>query len=80
MRDLPLQITQLHFIAVDQHQCANTGRCQVQRSRTPETTEADHQHAGLLQPLLPRDVKIVQQNLSVVARKLRVSQHASNPR
>ncbi|MNO02153.1 hypothetical protein D3C81_2224720 [compost metagenome] len=60
-------------------QLADPGRGQVQRHRRAETTEADDQHAAVLQPQLAVDVDLRQEDLPAVAQQFVVTQHAVPP-
>ncbi|MOA56468.1 hypothetical protein D3C78_1804560 [compost metagenome] len=57
-------------------QLTDAGRGQVQRHRRAETAEADDQHATVLQPQLPVDVDLRQEDLPAVAQQFVVTQHA----
>ena len=80
MYDLPLQITQLHRIAISEPQVTHPGRGEIQRRRTAQATQTHNQHTGPSQCLLPRNIEIGQQNLAAVPRQCGFSQHASNHR
>ena len=77
--DLPLQVAQLHHVAVGQQQAPHPRGSQVEGDRAAQPPQPDHQHAGRKQPLLPRHVEIVEQDLAVVTQQLTVIQHASSP-
>src|SRR6201996_6448850 len=51
--DLPLQVRLVHHVEVDDAERADAGRGQVQQRGRAETAGPDHQHLGVLQPLLP---------------------------
>ncbi|MNQ75707.1 hypothetical protein D3C85_905110 [compost metagenome] len=76
---LALQVGQIDRIEVGQLQLADPGRGQVQRHRRAETTEADDQHAALLEPQLAVDVDLGQEDLPAVAQQFVVTQHAVHP-
>ena len=78
MYDLPLQITQLHRVAISEPQVTHPSRGEIQRRRTAQASQAHNQHTGPPQCLLPHNIEIRQQNLPAVSRQFGFSQHASN--
>ena len=51
--DLALQVRLVDVVELDDAERADPGRGQVEQRRAAEAAGADHQHLGVLQPLLP---------------------------
>jgi hypothetical protein len=51
--DLALQVRLVDGVEVDDAERADAGRGQIHQRRRAEATRADHEHLGVLQPLLP---------------------------
>ena len=70
MEYLPLQVGEIHRVAVTQHDGADAGCSQIQRGRRTQATGADHQGTRIDQPFLPLDSDLVEQDVTAVAQKL----------
>ena len=77
MDDLALQIRLLDDVVVDDADRADAGRGQVQQRGCAETPRADHQHPRVLQPLLPVDTQIGDDEMTAVAGDLVAGQLGS---
>ena len=53
VKDLPLQIAQVHDIAIDETDRADSGCRQIERGRRTEASGADQENLGLSDLLLP---------------------------
>ena len=68
--DLALQVGLVDGVEVDDAQRADTGSGQIQQRRRTQPAGADHQHASILQPLLPEDPDLRDDQVTAVAGNL----------
>jgi hypothetical protein len=72
MQNLALQVSEIHFIPIGQHQGAHTSGGKITRSRRTQTACTHDQHARLVDGLLPFNADLRQQNMPAVAQQLLV--------
>ena len=70
MKNLPLQVGQVHRVAIGQGDLADTGGSEVQGRGRAETAGADDQHMRADDARLALDADRVEQDMSAVAEKL----------
>jgi hypothetical protein len=68
--DLPLQVRLVDSVEVDDAERADSGRGQVHQRGRAETAGPDTEHPGILQPLLPLDPDIRDDQVARVAADL----------
>jgi hypothetical protein len=66
VKNLPLQIGDLHLIAINDPQSPNTGRCEVKGRRAAQSPSSNHQDLPLEQADLPPPSQIWDQDLAAV--------------
>jgi hypothetical protein len=74
-----LQVGEVDFVAVGDHQPADAGRGEVERGRAAEAARADDQRARCAQPLLALDPELGKKDMPAVPEKLLVVQDAMKP-
>ena len=67
VQDLALQIAPINHIVVDQGQCPNSGRSEIQRSGRTQPTGTDNQDPALQQGVLSFQADLGQQQMAGVA-------------
>ena len=70
MRDLALQVGQVHHIVINEGNAPDTSGCQIQRSGRPQSASADDERMGRQHPLLPFDADLVEQDVAGIAQEL----------
>ena len=70
MRDLALQVGQVHRVVVHQRDTAHAGRAQVQRHRRAQAARADHQGMRGEQTFLAFDADFLEQDVARIAQQL----------
>jgi hypothetical protein len=63
VRDLPLQVGEVHGVVVDDRDAADARGAQVQRHGRAEPAGADHQRVGRKQPLLTLHADFIEQDV-----------------
>jgi len=61
---LPLQIIEADRVGIDQGDLADTGRRQIQRSRSAQPASPDNHHPGTAQRLLARAANLAQHDVA----------------
>jgi hypothetical protein len=67
VEDLALDVGEVHDVEIDNAECADAGRRQVERQGRTQTARADAQHARLLQLLLPLQGHLGHDEVTAVA-------------
>ncbi len=67
VEDLPLQVREIHHVAVDQADRADACRSQIQRDRRPQTSGADDKDFGPAQFLLAFPSHLLEDDLPAVS-------------
>ena len=67
VEDLPLQVREIHHVAVDQSDRADARCSQIQRDRRPQTSGADDQDLGPAQFLLTFSANLLEDDLPAVS-------------
>ena len=70
VRDLALQVGEVHHVVVDQRDAAHAGGAEVQRHRRAEAACADHDRVRGEQALLPFHADLLQQDVARIAKQL----------
>ena len=70
MDDLALQVGLVDLVELDDAERADAGRGQVEQRRAAEAAGADHEHLGVLQPLLPGHPDVGDDQVPAVAADL----------
>ena len=73
--DLPLEIVEADAVVVDDADLPDTGGGEIEQERRAEAAGADHQHLGVLQPLLSFAADLLQHQLALVALDLVRGEH-----
>ncbi len=68
MDDLTLQVGLVDDVEFDDADGADACRGEVEQRGRAKAACADHQHAGVLEPLLPVDAKVGNDQMTAVAR------------
>ena len=67
VKNLPLKIGQVHDIAINEADSADTGCGEIERCRRTKSTCADQENLGLGDLLLPLATDLRQKNMAAVA-------------
>jgi len=70
VRDLALQVGQVHHIVIDQRDMAHAGGRQIQRGGRPQAPCADDEGMCREYALLPFDAHLVEQDVAGIAQEL----------
>ena len=78
VHDLPLEIVEADAVVVDDADLADARGGEIEEERRAEAAGADHQHLGVLQPLLSFAADLFQHQLALVALDLVRGEHDGN--
>ena len=73
---LALQVRQRHRIVIDDPECADAGRREIEQRRRAEPARAHHQHARTLERGLAGTTDLLQHDMARIALELFGTQHA----